>query len=260
MFTKKNLIILSIILCVTTVGLIGFKKWKSDSQFEFVKVTNGPIIETVYGLGTIKSKNIFELKLGISTSVDKILVEEGDVVAKGQNIVKLASMPMMTTPINGVVTSVNYHPGEIVPTNAVVVKIEDPKELLIEVKLEQQGALRVKKNHKARLSFESVKGEYFDAIVSAIFSRNEEFVVNIKTEKLPENILPGMTCDVAIIVNEKDNATLVPVKSIQGGMLTIKREGKQRKIKVEVGAMDPKWAEVIGGELKESDLVQVRKR
>jgi len=64
---------------------------------------------------------------------------------------------------------------------------------------------------------------------------------------------------VALIVNEKSQATLVPVKSIQSGLMTVKRNGKQKKIKVEIGAMDPKWAEVVGGELQEGDLVMVRK-
>ncbi|GAB4018709.1 MAG: hypothetical protein Fur0010_20040 [Bdellovibrio sp.] len=260
MFTKKNIIIFVIVSVLIGSALFGFKKWKTDSQYEFVSATQGPIIESVYGLGTIKSKNIFELKLGVSTSVEKILVQEGESLVKNQQIVKLSSMPIKTSPISGVVTLINYHPGEIVPANTPVLKIEDPHELTVEVKLEQQGALRVRKGQKARLSFESVKGEYFSALVTAVFSRNEEFVVAIEPEKLPENILPGMTCDVAIIVNEKDNATLVPVKSVQSGMLTIKRDGRIKKIKVEVGAMDPKWAEIIGGELQNGDLIQVRKR
>lgn len=260
MFTKKNIIIFSAICLLVGLALFGFKKWKTDSQFEFVEATTGPIMETVYGLGTIKSTSIFELKLGVSTSVEKIFVTEGDSVQRGQSIVKLSSMPLKNTPIEGVVTSINYHPGEIVPPNTVVMKVEDPRDLAVEVKLEQQGALRVKKDQNARLSFESVKGEFFQAKVQAVYSRNEEFVVSIIPEKLPENILPGMTCDVAIVVNQKEKATLIPAKSVQGGLVTIKRNGKRQKIKIEVGAMDPKWVEVVGGELQAGDLIQVRKR
>ncbi|PIP93675.1 MAG: secretion protein HlyD [Bdellovibrio sp. CG12_big_fil_rev_8_21_14_0_65_39_13] len=257
---NKKTIIISIVTILIISGMIFFKNWKTNSQFEFVEVTKGPIVESVYGLGTIKSKSIFELKLGVSTSVEKIIVEEGQMIKRGDAIVKLSSMPLKTSPISGVVTVINYHQGEVVPANTPVLRIEDPKELTVEVKLEQQGALRVKREDKARLSFESVKGESFNAQINAIYSRNDEFIVSIVPEKLPDNIMPGMTCDVALIVNEKSQATLVPVKSIQSGLMTVKRNGKQKKIKVEIGAMDPKWAEVVGGELQEGDLVMVRKK
>lgn len=257
---NKKTIIISLVTLLIVAGLVFFKKWKADSQFEFVAITKGPIIESVYGLGTIKSKNIFELKLGVSTSVEKILVEEGETVKLRQPIVKLSSMPLKTSPLAGMVTLVNYHENEIVPANTPVLRIEDPNELTIEVKLEQQGALRVKKGDKARLSFESVKGEFYFAKINAIYSRNEEFIVSIIPEKLPQNIMPGMTCDVALIVDEKNEATLVPVKSVQAGVITVKRNGKNKKIKVEIGAMDPKWAEIKGGELLPDDLIMVRKK
>jgi multidrug efflux pump subunit AcrA (membrane-fusion protein) len=109
-----------------------------------------------------------------------------------------------------------------------------------------------------RVVFESIRGEVLTGKVSAIFSRNEEFLAHIDVS-LAENILPGMTADVAIEVSHKDKALLVPLSAISDGRIKLRRDGKRKTIKLKIGSIDGSWAEVVEGDVTVKDEILVPK-
>jgi len=73
------------------------------------------------------------------------------------------------------------------------------------------------------------------------------------------NILPGMTADVGILIGEKKQVLLIPLRSLVSGQVTRVRAGRHEKIRVKLGAMDEEWAEVLESDLLLSDQILVRK-
>jgi multidrug efflux pump subunit AcrA (membrane-fusion protein) len=228
------------------------------NQVEYVNPRYGPIDEAIYGLGKVKTDRVYEVKLGVIKTVERIYVREGMSVKKGDRLVKFDGDLVFKAPFNGTVTLVAFNEKQSVFPQQPVVRVEDLNTKYIEVSLEQQGALRVRPGLPVRVVFESIRGEVLKGKVSAIFSRNEEFLAHINVP-LADNILPGMTADVAIQVSHKDRALLVPLSAITDGRVRVKRDGKRKTIKLTIGSIDGNWAEVTGGDISVNDEVLVPK-
>lgn len=227
-----------------------------NNQVEYVKPRYGPIVEAIYGLGKVKTDRVYEVKLGVIKIVKRIYVREGMNVKRGDRLVSFDNDLVFTAPFSGTVTLVAFHENQSVFPQQPVVRVEDLNTKYIEVSLEQQGALRVRPGLPVRVVFESIRGEVLNGKVSAIFSRNEEFLAHIDVP-LADNILPGMTADVAIEVSHKDKALLVPLSAITDGRVRVRRDGKRKTVKLEIGSIDGNWAEVLGGDISVDDEILV---
>jgi multidrug efflux pump subunit AcrA (membrane-fusion protein) len=249
------------------VGLIGglviaawFAWWtySRKNRYELVPPKYGPVVEAIYGLGRVKTDQFYEVKLGITATVSKVFVREGDLVQAGEKLVQIVETPAFRAPFSGTVTFIDAHEDQSVFPQQPLLRLENLKAKYIEVSLEQQGALRVSKGQKVRVAFESLRGENREGVVTAVFPRNDEFLAHIKVEELSEQILPGMTADLAIEVGRKEKALLVPLAGVNNGRLLVVREGKRKPMQVKIGTTDGQWAEIEEGEILESDLILVK--
>lgn len=238
---KKKWIIVGVIALISSASIVF---WGTRKSYESISPKKGSITEAIYGLGTVKSRRVYEVKLGVMSSINRIFFQEGDPVKKGDLLATFMDGPRFQAPFTGTVTAVNFHDGENVLPQATVLRMEDLENLYIEVSLEQEGALRTAPGQSVKVLFESIRGEVLMGKVSALFPRNGEFIAQIDVEKLSEKVLPGMTADVTIEVGKIENATLIPISAIHNGMVIVRRDGKKEKIKVEVGHVDSLWAEV----------------
>jgi multidrug efflux pump subunit AcrA (membrane-fusion protein) len=218
----------------------------------------GPVVEAVYGLGTVVAPRTFQAKLGVSRIIRKVFVKEGDVVRAGQALIQLDEGDAVKAPFAGTVTLVSQHEGEIVFPQAPTVTLADLTERHLEISLEQQSVLRVKSGQKAWISFESLRNERLEGAVSSVYPRENQFIVRVDPERFPVGVLPGMTADVAIEIGRKENALLIPLRSIAAGQATLLRAGKRLKVPVKVGVVDGEWAEVVSGDIAPEDQLLVR--
>lgn len=230
---------------------------RSGSELKTVSPKRGPIVEAVYALGTVVAERTFQLKMGVSTSIEEIYVKEGDQVAARAVLAKMSGLPTFTAPFAGTITYAPFKKGEGIFPNIPVLTLVDLKHLYVTSSLEQQGALRVKRGQKVRLNFESLRGERLDGTVSSIYPNDGQFIVRIDSTDIPEAILPGMTADLAIQVGEKADAMLLPVSALNVGSVTVVRNNKRKKVSVKVGTVDGVWAEILSGEIQMDDQVVV---
>ncbi|NJL25372.1 MAG: secretion protein HlyD [Calothrix sp. SM1_5_4] len=217
----------------------------------------GEITEAVYGLGRVKSIHRFEVKLGVMSTVRRVYVREGDFVKKGTRLIDFDSPAVFHAPFDGTVTYIANYDGETSVPNAVIFRMENLRDRFIELSLEQEGALRVKRDQPAKVSFETLRGRVLTGKVRALFSREDEFLAHIDVANLEESVLPGMTADVAVEIGKIPDALLIPLTAIRDGVVLVKRGGRSEKVKVEVGIVDGMWAEVKGDTLKTTDEIYV---
>ena len=235
-----------------------YRFYMERQNYAQISPQTGEITEAVYGLGRVKSNHRYEVKVGVLSHIKKIFVKEGDFVQKGQKLIELAEGISFSAPFTGVVTLVSVYEGETAVAQTVLVRVEDLKDRHIELSLEQEGALRVKQGQSAKVSFESLRGEVLTGHVVGIFPRDNEFIANVEIGSLKESILPGMTADVSIEVG-KIKGTMIPLKALRNGIVTVLRNGRPQKIKVEVGLVDGLSAEIKDGSLQPEDKVLVPK-
>ncbi|KHD87515.1 MAG: hypothetical protein OM95_14155 [Bdellovibrio sp. ArHS] len=229
-----------------------------SKRYTKVRPQTGEVTEAVYGLGKVKSNRRYEVKLGVISTVRELYVNEGDVVKAGQNLVRIDSNVVFKAPFDGTVTMINNFEGETALPQSVILRMEDLKDRFIELSVEQEGALRVQKGQMARVSFESLRGEVLVGKVKAIFPKGDEFIADVEISNLGASILPGMTADVSIEIG-KIKGTLVPLKALRNGTLSVERDGHIQKIKVEVGLVDGLSAEIKSGDLMPTDEILVPK-
>ncbi|MCC6278684.1 MAG: efflux RND transporter periplasmic adaptor subunit [Oligoflexia bacterium] len=249
--------IIGIVILAAFAAGLAYKFKKSNSQL--APVVSGKIQEAIYGLGKVKSHNVFEAKPGVTGTIRKMNVREGQSVAAGERLVELDEGVAIRSPFSGTVTHLPFHEGENIFPQAVLLRVEDLKSLYVEVSLEQQGALRVRPAQLARLSFESLRGTLVKGAIQSVYPKDDQFIVRIKVDNIPPEILPGMTADVAIEVGSKDSATLVPASSISNGTVTIFRNGNRQKTTVKIGIVDGNQAEILEGDVRPGDEIVTRK-
>lgn len=227
------------------------------NNVEYVAPRHGPIVEAIYGLGKVKTDRFYEVKLGVPLTIEQLYVREGDRVKRGAPLIRFEGNALFKAPFGGTVTLVAFQEAQSVFPQQTAVRLEDLTTKYIEVSLEQHGALRVRLEQPVKVVFEGIRGEVLQGKVSAIFSRSDEFLAHIDVP-LAENILPGMTADVSIEAGRREQALLVPVSAVTDGRVRVLREGKSRTVQLRIGGIDGSWAEVLEGDLRDTDRVMVK--
>lgn len=191
----------------------------------------------------------------------KSYVKEGDTVKKGAPLVEIVSGITYHAPFDGIINFFPYRLGENTFTTAPLLILTDMKNRYIVVSMEQQGALRVKVGQQAKISFDSLRNSVFEGKVAAVYSYAGTFLARIDQLQLPAEILPEMSCDVAIVTDIHEDVLLIPVVAFENGFVWRKRNrALAKKIPVKLGINDGTWAEVLEGDLEPGDRLLIRKQ
>ncbi|TGK02719.1 HlyD family efflux transporter periplasmic adaptor subunit [Leptospira langatensis] len=230
--------------------------WRTrNSHKDVSEIIQGSIIESVYGLATVTSSDVYHLRVAVPSSIRKIFVEEGDQVKEGTPLVEFDSFGTMRSPLDGVVTKVAYETKETVVPQTPVVTVMDLRKRYLIVSLEEKGAVKIQKGQKVRIRFEALGEQNFNGEVRSVYPADGQFQVHITPENIPPQILPGMTADVAIQTSAKENVILVPIKGISSGKINILENGKVNTKEIRTGLVNSEYAELISGEVKLGDKV-----
>lgn len=254
---NKKKILLSAGFIVVLV-LVFFAYTRFFKKQEIIRPKTGDIVESIYGLGTVSPDSVFRVRTGVSLTVKKLFVKEGDLVHSNDPLIQLDDS-VMRTPIDGTVTAVSTKIGELITPQVAIVTVTNLNRLFLEVSLEQQSVLRIKKEQTVAISFESLRDEKYEGSVVSIYPRENQFIVRIELSKWPQGVLPGMTADVAILIGKKANVLLIPLKSIVSGKVIRRRLGLKETVPVQLGAVDGEWGEVLSNNLTTEDELFIRK-
>jgi membrane fusion protein, macrolide-specific efflux system len=234
--------------------------FSSCSSNQKVQPKLGPMIESVYGIGTVTARHTYDLKIGVTDTLARLYAQEGDSVLKGKPLVAFSDGRMVAAPFAGVVTSVTYKEGETIFPQIPVLVLTDLKNPYVVVSLEQSGALRVKSGQETFLSFENLRAQKLGGKVTSIYPKDGQFYVNIEVEGMPAEVLVGMTADVAIQVAKKEKVLQVPLVAVKNGQVRISRKGVSKTLPVKIGAVDGTWAEILEGDLHPEDTLLVPRK
>ena len=249
----------SIAILVCIIFGVRFVLVRSDG------VTSGPIkkgtiVDAVYGIGTVTAKNSYSVKPGLVGHISNLFVNEGDTVKKGDKLVEMDRISF-SSPFAGVVNFLPFKVGENVFPQLPVVIVTDLTNRYLLVNLEQQAILRVKSGQKVKISFDTLRKINIDGIVQSTYSYNGNFIARVNAPDLPMKVLPDMTADVAIIINEIQDALIIPSASYEDGFVWVRR-GKSLPIKtpIKIGVVDQAKVQVVSGDLVEGDQVMIRRK
>lgn len=227
-------------------------------EYEIVIPKWGPIVEAVYGIGTVTPSHIYQVKYGVAATLEEIYVREGDLVKAKAPLMRI-DRRVIAAPFEGTVTAIPFNVGENVFAGTPLLTLTDLKQLYLQVSLEQQGALRVKAGQNVQISFDSLRGMKIAGRVRTIYPNADQFLARVEVSNLPAEILPGMTADVAIEVDKKDHVQLIPIQAVSSGKIMVRQGGRRKKLDIKVGNIDGQWAEVLSPELPSETEILLQK-
>lgn len=175
------------------------------------------------------------------------------------------NLAQLTAPFDATVTEVNIKPGDQVAPGTTAFRLDDLSRLLVDVLVSEVDINRVELGQDVYLSFDAILGKVYTGEVvevAKVGTSNQgivEFNVTVELTNPDEEVKPGMTAAVNIVVNELEEVLLVPNRAvrIENGerVVYILRNNQPESVTVVLGASSDINSEVIDGELKEGDAI-----
>ncbi|GHU75294.1 hypothetical protein FACS189461_1280 [Spirochaetia bacterium] len=128
----------------------------------------------------------------------------------------------ITSPIDGIVMERNISVGDTVvdssnsSSTSIFTLAENLEEMQIEASVGELDIASIHKGQQVRFTLESLPGRKFTGVVETlrmvptVQSNVVSYTVIINVENLDGTLLPGMTCAVDFIVEQRENTLLVP--------------------------------------------------
>jgi HlyD family secretion protein len=144
-------------------------------------------------------------------------------------------------------------------------QIDDLTRLLVDVSVSEVDINRVRVGQEVSLSFDAIldklyKGKVVE--VSRVGSSTQgivDFIVTVELSDPDEQVKPGMTAAVNMVVNQLQDVLQVPnraVRLVDGNRVVyILKDDQLVPVEIELGASSDLMSEVLSGELQLGDLI-----
>mgnify|MGYP001591355373 CR=1 FL=1 len=171
----------------------------------------------------------------------------------------------LRSPVDGKITKINVKIGEVVSANNPVINLLSLNPFQIQVYIYEQDIVNVKIGNRTKVNLVPFPKETFEGEVSSIDPAETiiDNVVYYKTtidfSNQPEGIKSGMTADIAIQTNRKENVVRVPrnaVEVLDGKTIAqIVEKGKVQDREIVVGLEGNDYYEVLSGLTENNEII-----
>ncbi|MGB5582959.1 MAG: efflux RND transporter periplasmic adaptor subunit [Gammaproteobacteria bacterium] len=179
----------------------------------------------------------------------------------------------LTAPFAGIIAEVNGEIGEFVTPSPIgiptppAVDLMDISCLYVSAPIDEVDAPRIRVAMRANITLDALSGEVFDGKVKRIApyvlevekqARTVAVEVDFVCQQGCEDMLPGYSADIEVILDEQDNALRVPTEALLEGnqVLVFSADGRLEQRKIATGLNNWEWTQVVDG-LAEGDEVVV---
>jgi len=175
------------------------------------------------------------------------------------------NMARIIAPFDGTVTQAEPLPGDQAVAGKVAFRVDDLSSLLVDVQVSEVDINSIAVGQPATLTFDAVLGkDYHGAVVEVsqagdVTSGAVNFTVTVKLTDADQQVKPGMTAAVNIVVNQVTDQLLVPNRAVR--ILDGKRivyvlgNGQLQQVEITLGPSSDTMSVVLDGDLKEGDQV-----
>jgi len=281
---KKLYIGLAVFIGALAIIIIISRSRTTDSQevITEIKPVVGNLQRFISTTGNVEPQNRLEIKPPIGGRIEEILVEEGQKVHRGDILALMSSTERATlldaahlknkneleywkkvykatpliAPIDGEVIVRAVEPGQTVVATDAVIVLSD--RLIIKADVDETDIGKVKVGDRATVSLDAYPETKEEATVdhisyeSTIVNNVTIYKVDILPGTIPSFFRSGMSANVDIVTDSKQNILLVPLKAVikdNGNSFVLLKNGKDKPTpqKVQLGMDDDENVEVVSG-------------
>jgi HlyD family secretion protein len=183
-------------------------------------------------------------------------------LAAAQATLNLAELK---APFGGTITDVIAKPGDQVAPNVTAFRLDDLSHLLLDVDVSEIDINSIQTGQPVDLTFDAIQDQQYKGVVKQVAEVGTstqgtvEYVVTVELENPDQKIRPGMTAAVNFVVMQLDNVLQLPNRAVRlkdgNRVVYILVDGKPVPVRVTLGASSDTMSEVVGGDLKQGDLI-----
>ncbi len=254
-------------------------KTSLDNQKSYINTGLTNLINAQQTISTTKitnDTNINNAKAKVS-ALEIQLKEEGENIGLypaqvNQCLAKISLLEnqiqeaILKSPGNGQITKINKRKGEIIQPNDWVVSSLPKGNFQIEVDIYEEDIVNVKIGDPVEIFIPAFPDEKLKGLVVSVnpaekmVSEVVYYETTIDLMDLKEGIKPGMTADIVIETNKKENVLVVSKKAVNKinnkKIVKVFKEGKIEEREIEIGLEGDELVEIISG-LEEGEKVIV---
>ena len=277
------------------IGFIVFNQKKATVVSVEYTVKKGTIKVAVSTTGTVLPQNRLQIQPPLAGRLDSILVVEGQYVKKGQTLAYMSStdrvaildaaraqgeknmkewedtykpIPLIA-PINGQVIVSDMQPGQSVATSDAVIVLSD--RLIVQAQVDETDVGKIKLGQKTKIALDAYPDQSIDGKVDHIYYESKTvnnvtiYNVDILPMKVPDFFRSGMSANISIVQQEKDDILILPLEAVKKykdkTVVFVKTadQKKPEKREITAGLSDDDNIEIASG-LNENDTVVVMKQ
>lgn len=190
------------------------------------------------------------------------------------------SFAYIYSPVDGIIVTRNVDPGQPVAASFQAPELftvaKDLKEMQIEVNVSEADIGKIKEGQEVDYTLDGYQDQVFKGRVSQVrispttVSNVVTYTVVVRVDNDDLKLKPGMTANVSIITQKKENVLCVPsialkytpttkgeIKRYDTQGIWILRGSKAVREAVEIGASDDTYTEITSGNIQEGDKIIV---
>ena len=160
--------------------------------------------------------------------------------------------------IEGIVYNINKSKGDMIDVQTPIAVIGDAHVFILEMEVDQNDILKIKKGMSVLVTLDSYKGKVFEAEVTKINplmnARTQTFLIEAEFIDAPEVLYPNITFEANIILQSKSKALLIPRNYMLNDSTVLKANGDS--IIVKTGLKDYQKIEIISGVSINDELIK----
>jgi HlyD family secretion protein len=174
-------------------------------------------------------------------------------------------MAFISAPFDGTITQANPFVGDQVSPGSAAFRVDDLSHLLVDLQVSEVDINSVFIGQTATLTFDAILGKQYTGKVLEVGQSGDtiqgvvSFTVTVELTDADELVKPGMTAAVTVVVKEIKDVVLIPnraVRLVDGDRVVYKLvNGQPVQVKIQIGSSSDIASELIGGDLKEGDLI-----
>jgi HlyD family secretion protein len=171
----------------------------------------------------------------------------------------------ITAPFVGTITRSDPLPGDQVAPGTQAFRLDDLTRLLVDVQISEIDINNIQVDQPVNMSFDAITGKTYGGRVvevgqvGVVVQGAVNFTITVELTNGDAEVRPGMTAAVNILVREIKDVLLIPnraVRIVDGQRVVyVLVEGLPVMKNIRLGASSDTVSEVVGGDLKEGDLI-----
>ena len=171
----------------------------------------------------------------------------------------------LRSPFAGTITEVQSKAGDQINPGTASFRLDDLSHQFVDVQVPEVDINRIQVGQQVRLTFDAIQNKEYSGVVSEVgrvgvtTAGVVNFDVSIELSDADEQVRPGMTAAVNIIVQQLNDVLLVPNRAVRlrdnQRVIYLLRNNVLTPVELEIGATSDTYSQISTGDIHAGDVV-----